>query len=59
MVCGVVTIVTTVLAGSGFAAEMLMLVWLTVMAIATVIYSKKVYDDEIEAEKLKAKRTEE
>ena len=53
------TIVTTVIAGSGFAAEMLMLVWLTVMAIATVIYSKKVYDDEIEAEKLKTKRTEE
>lgn len=59
MVCGVVTIVTAVIAGSGFAAEMLMLVWLTVMAIATVIYSKKVYDDEIEAEKLKTKRTEE
>ena len=59
MVCGVVTIVTTVLAGSGTAAELLMVVWLLLMGAAVVIYSKKVYDDEKEAEKLKADRTEE
>ena len=59
MVCGVVTIVATVLAGSGTAAELLMVVWLPLMGAAVVIYSKKVYDDEKEAEKLKADRTEE
>ena len=59
MVCGVVTIVATVLAGSGTAAELLMVVWLLLMGAAVVIYSKKVYDDEKEAEKLKADRTEE
>ena len=52
MVAGVLTLVITAIADSATTATFLMLGCLVLMTVVGIIYSRKVYNEEIEAEKL-------
>ncbi|MBO4558612.1 MAG: DUF1648 domain-containing protein [Lachnospiraceae bacterium] len=51
MAAGVLTMISTALVKTSGAANALMMVWLGIVLAATIVYSHKVYKDEIAAEK--------
>ena len=51
MGAGVLTIISAALAKTSGGANTLMLVWLGIVAVSTIVYSRKVYNDEKAAEK--------
>ncbi|MBR5968691.1 MAG: DUF1648 domain-containing protein [Lachnospiraceae bacterium] len=51
MIAGLLTIVSAALVKTSGAANGLMMLWLGIVCVAAIIYSRKVYNDEIAAEK--------